>query len=84
MKHSLSDIHGHEVMNMMRRTGKTYTRETLIADIISTFGSSTTFCTCAVEGMNPEALIDFLQARNKFIVVDGGFKLADTENCDDH
>ena len=84
MEFQKEDVHGHSVMDMMRSSGKIYTRATLTADIVSEFGPSTTFCTCAAEGMNAHELIDFLEVRGKFVEVDGGFKLATAENCDHH
>lgn len=71
-------------MDMMRSSGKVYTRSTLLADIIGKFGASATFCTCAAKGMSADALIDFLEVRGKFAEVDAGFKLAAVENCDHH
>ena len=84
MNSQTQDTHGHEVMEMMNATGKTYTRATLIKDIVEKFGESTTFCTCAAENMSAEGLLDFLEDRGKFETVVGGFKLASASPQCDH
>jgi len=84
MQETKPDTHGHEVMDMMRASGKRYSRKSLLEDIHAKFGTHATFCTCAAEGMDAEQLIDFLEVRGKFVQLDGGFQLAAAENCDHH
>lgn len=76
-------IHGHEVMEMMIASGKLYTRDSLRTDIIKRFGEAARFYTCSAEGMTPDELITFLEARGKFLEEEGGFKTDKEKMCDD-
>lgn len=77
----MKQIHGHEVMQMMLTSGKPYTRTTLAQDIVAEFGEDARFFTCSAENMNAEELIDFLEARGKFVPADGGFQTAPDKIC---
>ena len=61
----MNQIHGHEVMQMMLQSGKAYTRASLLADIVATFGPGARFFTCSAENMSLPALLDFLAERDK-------------------
>jgi probable metal-binding protein len=74
-------IHGHEVMDMMVTSGKTYTKESLRADIIARFGDEARFYTCSADNMTPDELIAFLQARGKFIEAGSGFTTDQDKLC---
>ena len=57
---------GHEVLRMME--GNSYaTREELVSAIIAKFGEEERFYTCSVEDMTAAQLVDFLEARGKFM-----------------
>ncbi len=77
----MNQIHGHEVMEMMLASGKTYTRETLIADILSRFGKEARFYTCSAENMTAEQMVEFLDARGKLVRRDGGFQTSKDVMC---
>ena len=77
----MKQIHGHEVINMMLASGRTYTKDSLIADIITQFGADTRFQTCAAEGLTAEGLVDFLEARGKFVPQEGGFQTSESLKC---
>ncbi len=47
----MNQIHGHDVLNMMLASGKTYTKATLVADIVKKFGRDAKFHTCSAEDM---------------------------------
>ena len=74
-------VHGHEVMEMMVASGKSYTRESLRADIVSRFGPDTRFYTCSADSMTPDELISFLQARGKFVPAPDGFTTDESKLC---
>lgn len=74
-------VHGHEVMRMMTASGEVYTKDSLRAAIISQFGDEARFHTCSAENMTPDQLIDFLNARGKFLVEEGGFKTDESKIC---
>jgi probable metal-binding protein len=75
-------IHGHEVMQMMIASGKTYTKESLEAEIIQKFGPEARFHTCSAENMSASELVDFLNACDKFINSDEGFSTDPDKICD--
>ena len=79
--HNDTQIHGHEVMQMMLDSGSAYTRETLRQAIIDRFGAEARFFTCSAEDMTAEALIEFLAERGKFIPSEEGFHTAPTKMC---
>jgi probable metal-binding protein len=61
-------------MQMMLQSGKAYTRASLLTDILANFGPDTRFFTCSAENLTAEGLIDFLQAKGKFVPCEAGFR----------
>ncbi len=78
----MNQIHGHEVMEMMMKSGKDYTVESLKNDIISTFGNDTRFYTCSAQNMNADEIIHFLSGKGKFILSEDGFNTDQSKICD--
>ena len=75
--------HGHEVLHMME--GHSYpTRESLIEAIIHRFGPEELFYTCSAEGMTAAELVDFLEARGKFMPAGGDGFTADASKICNH
>ena len=77
----MEQIHGHEVIQMMLQSQKSYTRASLVSDIVTRFGPQARFYTCSSENMTPEALIDFLQAKGKFVPHEDGFQTSADLMC---
>ena len=77
----MEQIHGHEVLQMMLDSGKAYTRSSLLADIVGRFGADSRFFTCSAESLSPEGLIDFLQAKGKFVPCEEGFQTSADLMC---
>ena len=77
----MKKIHGHEVMKMMLASGKAYTKDTLVKDIVSTFGNDTRFYTCSAENMTAEELVSFLDSKGKFLRQKGGFQTSADKMC---
>ncbi len=77
----MEQIHGHEVIHMMLNSGRAYTRTTLIADILANFGADARFYTCSAQNLTPEGIIDFLQAKGKFVPCDEGFQTSPDLVC---
>lgn len=73
--------HGHEVLQMME--GNAYnSREELINAIIAKFGPDERFYTCSAEDMTAAELVDFLEARGKFMPAQqGGMTVDITKVC---
>lgn len=66
---------------MMLNSGKSYTRASLAADIVVQFGPAARFYTCSADNLTPEALIDFLEAKGKFVPCDNGFQTSADLMC---
>jgi len=77
----MDQIHGHEVIQMMLQSGKSYTRASLLADIVAKFGTNARFFTCSAKDLTPDGIIDFLQARGKFVQCDQGFRTSAELMC---
>jgi probable metal-binding protein len=77
----MEQIHGHEVMQMMLESGKRYTRSSLLTDIVAKFGSSARFFTCSAESLTPDGIIDFLEAKGKFLAQEEGFQTSADLMC---
>lgn len=73
--------HGHEVLGMM--FGNSYaSREQLVKAIVERFGAEERFYTCSAENLTAEELVDFLEARGKFMPAGGdGFTADRTKVC---
>ncbi len=72
--------HGHEVLEMM--FGNSYSsRKELIDAIIAKFGSEERFYTCSAENMTASELVDFLEAKGKFMPAEAGFTADKTKMC---
>lgn len=69
-----TQVHGHEVMQMMVASDAVYTKETLRTAIVEKFGEEARYFTCSADGMTAAELIEFLDARGKFQAVPGGFR----------
>ena len=74
-------VHGHDVLHMMLELGGQFTRESLKSAIDTRFGSDARFHTCSAENMTAEQLIDFLQAKGKFVASDTGFNTREEHIC---
>jgi probable metal-binding protein len=77
----MEQIHGHEVIQMMLESGKAYTRSSLLGDIVATFGPEARFYTCSAQNLTPEGIIDFLQAKGKFVPCEEGFQTSPDLMC---
>ncbi len=77
----MNAIHGHEVLKMMLNSGKTYTRESLKMDILQKFGPKARFFTCSADDMTAAELIDFLEARGKFVPQGDGIQTSPDLMC---
>jgi probable metal-binding protein len=74
-------VHGHDVMHMMLELGGQFTRNSLKSAIEARFGAATYFHTCSAEGMTAEQLIDFLEAKGKFVAAADGFNTREEHIC---
>lgn len=76
-----TQIHGHEVMQMMVADEVSYSKETLCEAIIEKFGVEARFHTCSAEGMTAAELVQFLEAKGKFVPQGEGFSTSADKIC---
>jgi probable metal-binding protein len=76
-------IHGHEVMRKMIESKQSYTQSALRIAIGEWFGEGARFHTCSANDMTADELIAFLAAREKFSSHDDGFRVDETQICED-
>lgn len=55
------------MLQMMLTSGKTYSKASLAEEISKTFGPEARFYTCSAEDLTAGQLVEFLEARGKFI-----------------
>ena len=84
MESMATEHHGHEVMEMMMASGRSYSRASLAAEIRRVFGDQARFHTCSASGMGPEELIEFLAERGKFSGTDQEFVFNPGSMCQGH
>ncbi|WP_160060967.1 YecH family metal-binding protein [Psychromonas sp. L1A2] len=58
-------IHGHQVIEILEKSEKAYTKKTLKTMISKTFGDSARFHTCMSSDLTADQLINFLAAKGK-------------------
>ncbi len=75
-------IHGHEVLEMMTASGKTYSNESLLADVETKFGKTARYHTCSAEDMTAAELIEFLWGHGKFAGTPEAFVFDTGKRCD--
>lgn len=76
-----TQIHGHDVLDMMIASGATYTRASLVAAMQARFGPDARYHTCSADDMEAAQLVDFLAARGKFRGTEEGFTVAVERVC---
>lgn len=75
-------IHGHEVMEMMLSSNRSYSKNSLCEAIADRFGKEARYYTCSQDNMTAEDLVDFLESKGKFIETDTGFNTSPDKMCD--
>ena len=76
-----TQIHGHEVMQMMLELDEEFSRDSLTQAINDRFGAGARFHSCSASGMDVDAVIDFLESRGKFVARVSGFNTATDKIC---
>lgn len=75
------EIHGHAVLQMMSDSGRTFSRESLIAAIGERFGEQARFYICSGGGMDAATLVDTLTAKGKFAGTPDAFVFNPATRC---
>lgn len=74
-------IHGHQVMEMMAQSEKSYTTSALKLAIADKFGEEARFHTCMGSDLTADDLIEFLASKGKLVASTDGVKLAESHLC---
>lgn len=77
----MESIHGHDVMHMIADSGRSFTKDELIAEIAVKFGPAARFHTCSAENMTAAELIEFLSARGKFSGTEQAMSIQPSSIC---
>jgi len=75
------EVHAHEIMHMMLEHDEGFSRESLAQAITKRFGEDARFHSCSEDGMDVDAVINFLESRGKFVARDDGFNTAQGKIC---
>jgi len=75
--------HGHELLDMMHTSGKTYSRASLLEDMADHFGQEAVFHICDMQDLSGERLVDILTARGKFVGTPDAFMFNPSTRCGD-
>ena len=78
---TMNEIHGHEVLNMMLASGRSYTKASLVEAIKGKFGADARFHTCSAAGMTAEELVVFLDSKGKLVPQADGFQTSANLMC---
>jgi probable metal-binding protein len=74
-------IHGHQVMEMMANSGKSYTHGELLTQVASKFGENARFHTCMDSNLTSKSLIDFFTKKGKIVQSEQGLHLELSNSC---
>ena len=77
----MTEVHAHEIMHMMLEHDEGFSRESLAQAIVGRFGEDARFHSCSEDGMDVDAVINFLESRGKFVASDDGFNTARGKIC---
>jgi probable metal-binding protein len=77
----MEQIHGHEVIALIKDANPAIKQDELINTIKENFGDAK-FHTCSVEGMSAEELIEFLESRDKLFFENGEVHIKEANICD--
>ena len=74
-------IHGHQVMEMMAKSEKTYTKQALKMEIETEFGENARFHVCTDSDLTADDLIEFLASKGKFVESAEGISMPEDNLC---
>lgn len=77
----MESIHGHDVIDMIQRADRAFTRAELVSAIEAEYGADARFHTCSAEGMTADGLIEFLASRGKFLPSDSTLSIDPSKVC---
>lgn len=75
-------VHGHEIIDLVSSHPEGIRLSQLAETVMERFGSSATFHTCSALGMDLDALLAFLEARDKVRITSGVVYPGDSAACE--
>ena len=82
MTTKLIDVHAHEILEMMIKTEKRYSNESLAAEVLEAFGPEARFYTCSGMGLDHEEIVVHLWEKHKFTGTAEDFVFMPSSRCD--
>lgn len=76
-----SSVHGHQVLQLLLEQTAPIKRDKLMAMMQDRFGKDARYHTCSTEGMDAEALLNFLATKGKFIESAQGLSTLESKIC---
>ena len=76
-----TEIHGHEVIALIRSLPAPLDRDALVQRIEAHFGHAARFFTCSAADLTPAALIAFFVERGKLVSRDGRLVFDPSRSC---
>jgi probable metal-binding protein len=74
-------VHGHEIIDLVSSHPEGIRLSQLAEIVMTRFGSGATFHTCSTLGMNLDALLAFLEARDKVRISNGVVHAGNVPAC---
>ena len=78
---STEQIHGHEIIELVAKYPEGIATGTLTDIVSGEFGTGVRFFTCSARDLTADGLVDFLQAKGKFVPCDDGFQTSPDLIC---
>ena len=76
-----SEIHAHEVMQMMAKSSQPYSRASLMEAIDLKFGKEARFHTCCKEGLTSSDIIELFIAKGKIVGTANEMEFVGSASC---
>lgn len=74
-------VHGHEIIKFISEAGGTFDKLDLKHSIESKFGADTKYYTCSEKDLSASELIDFLEAKGKFTLIENKITTDKSKMC---
>lgn len=81
METAATEIHGHDVIDLIRSSSAGFTPTALSDEVTKRYGASVRFHTCSAGGMTLDQLLQFLFMRNKIVEREGRLWVVEENIC---
>jgi probable metal-binding protein len=76
-----TEVHAHEVIDLIRQASPALTPEGVIRAVNERFGPAARFHTCSLQGMTVEQVVQFLLQRGKVVLHEGTLMVQEANVC---